>query len=181
MVLSSWSVGRSKRNRKLIMKIGVPLSGSGYPLIRSAPVRPRQGRAVGCAATPGVLLRVKLPPSLKLWRTGWRTRWRTGPFGRPGATRFEPSGVRGRRSRCGSELHCPIPLLIPKGSQPIAGRLRTSGTTPPVLCFSGRILEGSQASASDEPCGRQEFPAKMRTAALSAHSLRLVYRQVGSA
>ncbi len=24
------------------------------PLIRSAPVRPRQGRAVGCAATPGV-------------------------------------------------------------------------------------------------------------------------------
>ena len=36
------------------MKIGVPLSGSGYPLIRSAPVRPRQGRDVGCAATPGV-------------------------------------------------------------------------------------------------------------------------------
>ena len=144
-------MSRSKRNRKLILKIGVPLSGSGYPLIRSAPVRPRQGRDVGWAATLGVLLRVKL--------------WRTGPFGRPGATRFEPSGVRGRRSRCGSELRSP--LRIPKGSQPIAGRLRTSGTTPPVLpCFSGRILEGSQASASDEPYGGQEFPAMMRTAAL---------------
>ena len=54
MVLSSWSVSRSKRNRKLILKIGVPLSGSGYPLIRSAPVRPRQGRDVGWEATPGV-------------------------------------------------------------------------------------------------------------------------------
>ena len=49
-----------------------------------------------------------------------------------------------------------VPLLIPKGSQPIAGRLRTSGTTPPVLCFSGRILEGSQASASDEPYGGRD-------------------------
>ena len=48
----------------LILKIGVPLSRSGFPLIRSAPVRPRQGRDVGWAATPGVLLRVKL------WRTG---------------------------------------------------------------------------------------------------------------
>ena len=57
------------------------------------------------------------------------------------------------------------PLPIPKGSQPIAGRLRTSGTTPPVLCFGGRILEGSQASASDEPYGGQKFPAIMRTAA----------------
>ena len=44
--VNSWSVSRSKRNRKLILKIGVPLSGSGYPLIRSAPVRPRQGRDV---------------------------------------------------------------------------------------------------------------------------------------
>ena len=147
-------------------------------------LRPRRGRDVRWRATPGVLLRVKLPPSLKLWRT----RWRTGPFGRPGATRFEPSGVRGRRSRCGSELHCPIPLPIPKGSQPIAGRLRTSGTTPPVLCFSGRILEGSQASAGDDPCGRQEFPAKknrcplrpLATPRLSPSGLSLIPLQVRS-